>query len=321
MTPENQRSDDAGMFSLPPVSKNMIPESSLPMGDTGANKGNVDAGPTVQSAGAGTSTAALAAQVPREPRRDAEVIDDSKQMEKAIDKPGAQSGGLPASIQDSINSMNAASKTPIAPTVPDVVQESITGSATSPEATGNTAAIQEKSKMENELLQKVKPEDSLGEPAPTASATTTDTAPNVGASLPSDERSSEVPGSALAAESSTTAPSAATKDASEPLAEPVAPAATSADMPAKTPATENAASAAVDSRDISPMTRPEAMNQTQPMVTSGLGSSAAPANSGSAPTSTGRPNSTPAPSTDKKSKRASGFFGKLKAKFSDKDKK
>ena len=319
VTPENQRGDDAGMFNLPPISKNMIPESSLPMGDTGMSKGNVDAGPTIQSAGAGTSTAALAAQVPREPRRDAEVIDDSKQMAKHIDKPGVQSGGLPASIQDSINSMNAASKTPIAPTVPDVVQESITESATSPEATGNTTAVQEKSEMEDELLRKVKPEDSLGEPAPTASATTTDTAPNAGSTL--DERSSKVPNSAAAAPSSTTAPSATTKDASEPLAESVTPAATSAAVPAKTPATEEAASAVVDSRDISPMTRPETMNQTQPMVTSGLGSSAAPASSGSAPTSTGRSNPTPAPSTDKKSKRASGFFGKLKAKFSDKDKK
>ena len=65
-----------GMFGIPPVTGNMIPESSLPMGGSG-NTGN-DAGPFVQSAGAGSTTAALAGQVPLEPRGVPEMVSESQ---------------------------------------------------------------------------------------------------------------------------------------------------------------------------------------------------------------------------------------------------
>jgi hypothetical protein len=57
----------------------------------------------------------------------------------------------------------------IAPTVPDVVQESITESHQSPEAAASTNAVEEKKAVESELLDHVKPVEATGEPAPSAS--------------------------------------------------------------------------------------------------------------------------------------------------------
>ncbi|KAI9684488.1 MAG: hypothetical protein M1829_002298 [Trizodia sp. TS-e1964] len=55
--------EDASLFSLPPVTKNMIPESSLPLGN-----GDAKVGPFLQSAGPASTTAALANLVPFEPK-------------------------------------------------------------------------------------------------------------------------------------------------------------------------------------------------------------------------------------------------------------
>lgn len=66
-----------GAFGVPPVSAGMIPESSLPMGPN-TSTGERDAGPVIQSAGADSSTAALAGNVPIEPRGVPEVVKDSQ---------------------------------------------------------------------------------------------------------------------------------------------------------------------------------------------------------------------------------------------------
>ena len=101
--------------------------------------------PTIQSSGAGSTTAALAGAVPKEPRKEPEVIPTSE--------------------------------TQTAPDVPDVVQESIAKDKTGPEAAANEEAVQEKAAVERELLKEVEPTDARGEPAPVASATTADKAP------------------------------------------------------------------------------------------------------------------------------------------------
>ena len=65
-----------GAFGVLPVrTGQMIPESGLPMG----NQASQGVGPTVQSAGAGTSTAALAGLVPKEPRGVPEIVQESQQ--------------------------------------------------------------------------------------------------------------------------------------------------------------------------------------------------------------------------------------------------
>lgn len=347
------------MSSMPPVSGTMIPESSLPMGE---GAGASEPGYTIQSAGANSTTAALAGQVPLEPRGvptvvsesqheagvgpeasgNSEAVQEKTAMEKELEskvpeKPvttegtsttdgakskdadiaagvggvaagGAAAGyaasgshGLPSSIQQSIDDMNKSSQTttPLAPIVPDVVQESITESHQSPEAAGSTAMVGEKSAVESELLSKVPKEDDVGEPAPSSTAALTETAP-----------------------APTSVGNGASKDP--------APVTTSA-APAQTPAAQNSMQQAVqsqpDSRDISPMSKPINPQQTKPSVTTGVGSSAAPQKSetpaqapAKAAAATSTPVSNSSAATDKKAKRSS-FFGKLKSKFSDKDKK
>ena len=363
VTPDKERESLGGMFKVPGLGGTMIPESSLPMGDGAASE--VDKGPTIQSAGPQTSTAALAANVPLEPRGVPEIVQASQQeagssteasenreavkeksaVEKELETKvpeepaisestgaavskgpsgegkdtamaagGVAAGGavaaaaaaaaasetshgVPASVQQSIDEMNKGSA--IAPTVPDVVQESIAESHQSPEAAGDKTMVGEKSAMEKELLSEVKREDDAGEPAPSSSAALAETAP-------APTKSEKVPPSV-------------SKDPA-PL--------TNAAAPAQTPATGTAMKQAVqsqpDSRDISPMSKPikQTQNQAQPTVTTGVGSSAAPQTSQqpvkAVPAAKPSPAASSSTAPDKKSKRASGFFGKLKSKFSDK---
>ena len=360
VTPDKDGESLGGMFKMPGVGGIMIPESSLPMGDGAASE--VDKGPMIQSAGPQTSTAALAANVPLEPRGVPEIVQASQQeagtsteasenkeavkeksaVEKELETKvpeapaisestdaavsegpsgegkatamaagGVVAGGavaaagaasetshsVPASVQQSIDEMNKGSA--IAPTVPDVVQESIAESHQSPEAAGDKTMVGEKSAMEKELLSEVKRDDGAGEPAPSSSAALTETAP-------APTKSEDIPPS--------------TSKDSAPV--------TNAAAPAQTPATGTAMKQAVqsqpDSRDISPMSKPikQTQNQAQPTVTTGVGSSAAPQTSQqtdkAAPAAKPSPAASSSTAPDKKSKRASGFFGKLKSKFSDK---
>ena len=343
------REANGGMFNLPGITKNMIPESSLPMGEAATSE--PDPGVTIQSAGPNSTTAALAGQVPLEPRGVPEVVSESQQeanfdpeavqekseVEKELESKvpeepatsegtggevagmavgGAAIGGAAAAaashgLPESVQkSIDDINKgSAIAPAVPDVVQESIAESHWSPEAAADKTMVEEKSEMEQQLLKEVPKEEDVGEPAPSSTAALAETAP---------------------------APTG-TENAA-PVTNGSAPMTTAA-APATTPATGNAMKQAVqnqpDSRDISPMSKPvkssQTQAQTQPSVTTGVGASSAPSTSRPtpqtpenapaaakpSPTST----STASASTDKKSKRASGFFGKLKAKFSDKDKK
>ncbi|KAL9045814.1 MAG: hypothetical protein Q9214_001210 [Letrouitia sp. 1 TL-2023] len=315
VTPESEREKKGGMFSVPPVSGTMIPESSLPMGE-GA-PAEKDPGVFIQSAGAGTTTAALAGNVPKEPRAEATPAPEG-QTESTNPQPAgvptiqsagagtttaALAGSVPKESERHDQSTDETNKgTAIAPTVPDVVQESINESHTSPEAAGSKAMVGEKAAVEQELLQEVKPTDVAGEPAPTASAALTESAP-----APTSP-TTEAHKSAMGAKSFTkpsqpaqpaTTTTTATNDTTPATAD------TTADVPPK--------SSAIDSRDVSPMTKTD--NQTQPLVTTGVGSSKAPETSTPA-----KPANAQSPAAEKKSKRVSGFFGKLFGK-KDKDKK
>ncbi|KAJ6005028.1 hypothetical protein N7540_012827 [Penicillium herquei] len=155
------QSDTAGpsAFSLPPVSKTTIPESSLPMGGpaqraaTTTEEQNHAGGPaqqaamtdhdyTIQSVAPGSTTAALAAQVP---------------LEKDI---ANQTNGT-APVDE----------------VPAVVKDSIAEAHYDPEATANKEAVEEKKVVEQELQKKVDIDESAGAPAPTETATQTAKAP------------------------------------------------------------------------------------------------------------------------------------------------
>ena len=277
----------------------------------------------------------------------AAMVADHSSKEGTSEKPSSlPSRGLPPSIQQSIDEMNKGIA--IAPEVPDVVQESIVESHQSPEAAANEDMVSGKSAVESEFMDKVKTEDARGEPAPSTSAALSESAP-----APTS-MSSESAKAASAPNSQPSEPAMATAaPSSMPLEQPTntqdtssMPSSTTlnapAAAPATTPAARNAINQAVDSRDVSPMSRsPGTSTQATPTVTTGVGSSSAPPVSQASPTAIRKTETTPAAATsskaspvgsknaessasasaDKKHKRASGFFGKLKQKFSDKDKK
>ncbi|KAL3424356.1 hypothetical protein PVAG01_03637 [Phlyctema vagabunda] len=213
----------------------------------------------------------------------------------AANLPASVTSKLPESVQNSINSTNAASSKDIAAhnnavpettakDTPEVVKESIAESGQSPEAAANEEAVLDKKAVEKELLKEVKPETSAGE-----------SAPKITEAKPTE---------------------------SEPVAKPIDSKLTEAKL----------ATPAPDSRDVSPGTVPG--SHSQPTVTTGVDSattdkvSAAPAtpkkdsNSTAAASSSSQVADSPSSqaTADKKKKRTS-IFGKLKAKFSDKDKK
>ena len=366
-TSEAEKAPETGMFGVPPVTNTMIPESSLPMGDS--KELEKDAGPTIQSSGPQTTTAALAGQVPLEPRGEAhvangvpdmveesqkeakfdpeasanpEAVREKSAMEEELEKKvpeepstsengigaGAAAAGaagvaggvglaaatsygsanrsVPPEVQRSIDQMNqgpsgpestaptGSEATPIAPVVPDTVQESIADSHLAPEATTNKEAVAEKSQVEEELLKTVKTEEGSGEPAPTIAAATAATAP-----APTDSTTTGAP-----AASEVHAPVPPPKE--DGLAAPAA-------APAMTPATrlaEQERRPRKESRELSPMTKdPDA-----PVVTSGVGSANTSAQSTpNKPTRTDTIGSE-ATREKKKKNRLSGFFNKLKGK-------
>ncbi|KAJ4991570.1 hypothetical protein SVAN01_02951 [Stagonosporopsis vannaccii] len=75
-TPRSEEPASGSMFGLPPQTGSLVPESSLPMGvDAKIEK---DTGVHIQSAAPLSSTAALAGQVPKEPRGVPEVVSESQ---------------------------------------------------------------------------------------------------------------------------------------------------------------------------------------------------------------------------------------------------
>jgi len=138
-------------LSVPETSKNMIPESSLPMG--GEVKDTTDTGPFISSAAANSTSSHLASTVPLEPKREAKIVDEEED-----EAPSATLSGP-------------------APTIPEMVQESLSEAHQSPEAAASAEAVSEKALVENELLSKVKSTDAAGEPAPSPAAEGTSSAP------------------------------------------------------------------------------------------------------------------------------------------------
>jgi hypothetical protein len=186
VTPQSERDQKGtGILDIPPISKNLIPESSLPMGATGT--GTFDASPTIQSSGPASTTAQLAAAVPLESTKVPEVVKES-QAEAGVEP---EASAVPEEVKEksavekellshvpvaTVTSDGTAGKdldTALSPAkdTPEVVKESIAESGQSPEAAANEEAVLEKKAVEKELLSEIKPETSTGEPAPKISST------------------------------------------------------------------------------------------------------------------------------------------------------
>ncbi|KXH47443.1 hypothetical protein CSAL01_07358, partial [Colletotrichum salicis] len=145
--------------TVPEVTSNTIPESSLPMATADA---------TINSAAPTSTTAALAAEVPLETKT-AEVPEVVKEsQEKAHAEPEASAN--PEAVQEKavvedelLEKTKEETREEVAPEVPTVVKESIAEAGKSPEAAANTEAVIEKKEVEAELLKEVKPVPAVGE--------------------------------------------------------------------------------------------------------------------------------------------------------------
>lgn len=206
------QSDTAGSsaFTVPPVTKNLIPESSLPMGGPAQRAAQADqtqtsiGGPaqqaamadpgyTIQSAAPTSTTAALAAEVPLEKNKQtngtAEPANDVPQVVKdsiaeAHENPEAAANKEAVeekkAVEDELHKTVAVEQSTGAPApttaaepvkdVPQIVKESIAESNENPEAAANKEAVEEKKAMESELQKTVPVEGSAGAPAPTTTA-------------------------------------------------------------------------------------------------------------------------------------------------------
>jgi hypothetical protein len=327
-------------LSVPETSKNMIPESSLPMG--GEVKDTTDTGPFVSSAAANSTSSYLASTVPLEPKREAKVVDEEED-----EAPSATLSGP-------------------APTIPQMVQESLSEAHQSPEAAASAEAVSEKALVENELLSKVKSTDAAGEPAPSPAAEGTSSAPvsSVASNVPAVVKDSisqahqpaeaaaaqevvnekrdvesellrEVKPTDAAGEPAPTAAAATSETAPKATSEAALGGATAASdaptqaapyeavTPAKDTATEapSTTAATAENRDLSSTSEDPKAPATPAKA---IAASNTPAKTPPGPAATGTtttPSATSSPASsatkEQKKKNRRSFFGRLKDKFKD----
>jgi hypothetical protein len=254
-----------------------------------------------------------------------------------INKGSAKGPSVPGAVQDSVS--RGTQGIAIAPTVPDVVQESIVKAHQSPEAAASTILVDERKAVESELLSHVKLEEAVGEPAPSASAALSGKAPaptkDLGHDVAAADATSRGPGQSALAEATQNRHDS--RDIS-PMSHPVGGSRGPQTGPQTVPPGPQIGSQTVPQTgpqtihqtapQAAPQTAsqaiPQPMPQLGPSVTTGVATSSTPQKSRAEPipASSSRPTqatSEASASSDKRSKRASGFFGKLKHKFSHKD--
>lgn len=217
---------------------------------------------------------------------------------------------LPASVQNSIHDANKASDagTPVkssipaetASGVPSEVQQSQKEAHVGPEASANAEAVTEKSEVEKELLAKVPTAQESGEPAPTATAATTTAAPVIAPV-------------AVAADTKPPTSSSGAPQLADPVGAGLAPISMDEKSALNAPATSPAqVGGSVQSRDVSPMTKPSTTGQTAPVVTSGVTSSEVPAVQSSAPVGTPRKHQSSASTSTPTSNKRNSIIDRLK---------
>ncbi|KAI9655248.1 MAG: hypothetical protein M1831_004958 [Alyxoria varia] len=325
-----------GAFGVPPVTSGMIPESSLPMGNQSGST-EKDAGPFMQSTGAGSSTAAMAGQVPKEPRGQAEVVGSDEEQTKAQSQDkgteggnyktmattamggaAAAAAGASKSIQNAFSGSSEKQESQPAPGqtaagVPEKVSESQAEADIAPEASANPSSVAHKGKMESELQDKITPaQEDAANIADENTLPSISAANSGGLEKSSGEASSTqntaAGASSLNAPASDPAKTSVTEsiEREETATDDAKPPTESASKEkeksgAFAPAKDKAAVGA-DSRDISPMTRPS--------VTTGTSKGHVPKDSvGTTSSAASNPNK------DDKKKNRRSLFGKIKDKL------
>lgn len=295
-------------YILPPITNNMIPESSLPIGGPAQSAASSETEPTyiggpaqqaamadpgyhIQSAGPNSTTAALAAGVPLE----------AKGKQANGDKPVEE--------------------------VPQAVKDSLAEAHKDPEAAANQVAVDEKHAIEEELRKKIPVEESAGAPAPTVTAATQAVAPHLtvasgGASAAVSPLSTPPLDRSFAAATLSSAPKNTESSGPTVTTGPETTEAVETSTPETTAHTsvEPASPSAATGVESAHVPTTPAAKPADPTVTTGAESTQTPATSTANTTehSPKQSHSTEGASTidDKKKKhRLSGFFGKLKEKL------
>jgi hypothetical protein len=304
-------------FSVPDKTKDMIPESSLPM--SGGLKDTIGAGPFVQSSGPGTTTAALAGQVPLEPKSKAFVVEDKTPSTSdpspflQSSGPGTTTAALAGQVPLESNTLSASGASPF-------TQSS--GAGTTTAALAGQVPLEPKS--EATVLDDEKPSATLTGPAP-------DVPEVVKESLSQAHQSPEAAASPEAVEEK--------KEAERELLQQVKPTDAVGEpaptLAAATSPTAPAATGTTDSKAPEAPTKPGALGDVSPVGTEANATAPAPsspivttgaAESTTSAVSTPQKPTTPASSAasspadpngtkDKKKKKRQSFFGKLKDKL------
>jgi hypothetical protein len=273
--------ESANLVNLPPITNNLIPESSLPISvpgiGTASERATTESVPDVVKESQTEASAAPEASSSPEAVKEKQAVEKELLKEVKETPPtsegskqgdgivAAATGAATAAAGVAVGATTYAKEKATeatgkardtTSTVPEVVTESIKESQESPEATTNPEAVTEKKEVETELLKEIKKEESAGEPAPAITAALSETAP---------------------------APISKDKEA-----------------PAVTPTEESASKGPA----VPPKT-PE-----KPATTAASSSTATPAKDSPASTAT----------ADKKHKKRASIFGRLKERFSSKDK-
>jgi hypothetical protein len=356
VTPDAERKGKGtGVLDLPPVSKNIIPESSLPMGVAGI--GTFDAGPTIQSAGANSTTAQMRANVPLEEKSEVPEVVKESQEEAGI---APEASGVPEEVQEKSEvEKELLSKVPEAPaTSDDTTTAAKSAGATVAEAgaavgaaafaVGDAAAAYA-STAKDKAAEAIAPASNT-EPAQTATSYVTSAKDKVaeatGLGTPSAQATTDVTPEVVkeSIEESGQSPEAAAY--AEPVAEKSAMEkellsevkeenSTGEPAPKIEETKTLSPPPATESRDISPTTvpgshkpmptGPAAEPAAEPAVTTGVASATTEEKSTAAPNTPSKPTpASPAAGSSaaaeaKKNKRRS-FFGRIKDRFSDKKK-
>lgn len=351
VTPQSERDQNGtGVLDLPPISSNLIPESSLPIGATGA--GTFDASPAIQSSGPQSTTANLAANVPLESSKVPEIVKES-QADAGV---SPEASAVPEEVKEkSAVEKELLKEVPVAPSTSegtagkgtDKSEKGVTAGEAAAALGGTAVAVGgaatayasgAASKLPESITSKLPESVQNSITSVNANSTAKDTPEVVKESIAESGQSPE----AASNEAAVLEKKAVEKELLSEIkpetstGEP-APKITTADTSSglDAPASAAVAGKPVESRDVSPGTVPGTHSETQtaPTVTSGVGAAttdkvtpakkteettntstpaaSTPASSSKAPES---PASSPA-AADKKKKRTS-FFGKLKSKLS-----
>lgn len=180
------------------------------------------------------------ADAPAEASANPEAVEEKSEMEKQllskVEKSDATGEPAPEASAPSTGSGILSPLKPV-DAVPVGVAESQKEAKVEPEAAANAEAVKEKSEVENELLNKVPEENAAGEPAPTASAAAATTAP-----APTSDETTSASGAPQLGDPTAGVAALSMDDKTNKPSDTLTP-----------PAAEDKP---MDSRDVSPMSRP-----------------------------------------------------------------